>query len=265
MDLEDGVAHNRKADARATIVKALNTLDFDQSERLVRINPVGSGLEAEDLAAVLPGRPDGVVVPKVGDAATVLWVSEQMAEFEQAQGWPVGGITLFAIVETARGIVNLRRIAGAVPRLAVLLFGAEDLTADIGAVRTPAGWEVFYARSAVVTHAAAFNLQAIDMLNVDFHDLETLRADAEQGAQMGFSGKQIIHPNQVAPVLAAFTPTEEEIAAARRIVEASRTHQAAGRGAFTMDGKMVDMPVVKAAEQVLARAGAAGKLDAEKG
>ena len=263
MDLEDGVARNRKAEARETIVKALNTLDFGRSERLVRINPVGSGLETDDLAAVLPARPDGVVVPKVGDAATVLWISEQIAEVEQAQGWPVGGIPLFSLIETARGVVNLRSIAGAAPRLAVLIFGAEDLAGDIGAVRTPAGWEVFYARSAVVTHAAAYNLQAIDMLNVDFQDTETLRADAEQGARMGFSGKQIIHPNQVAPVLEAFTPTQEEITAAQRIVEAHETHQAAGTGAFALDGKMVDMPVVRTAEQVLARARAAGKLDAE--
>ena len=263
MDLEDGVAHNRKEAARTTIVDALNTLDFGRAERLVRINPVGSGLEAADLAAVLPGRPDGIVVPKVGDPATVLWVSEQIAEYEQPQGWPVGGIALFAMVETARGIVNLRGIAGAAPRLAVLIFGAEDLAGDIGAVRTPAGWEVFYARSAVVTHAAAFNLQAIDMLNADFQDLETLRADAEQGARMGFSGKQIIHPNQVAPVLEAFTPSDKEIANARRIVEAHRAHQAAGTGAFAMEGKMIDMPVVKTAEQVLARARAAGKLGVE--
>ncbi len=264
MDLEDGVAHNRKAEARVTIAEALNTLDFGRSERLVRINPVGSGLETDDLAAVLPAHPDGVVVPKVGDAATLLWVSEKIAEVETAQGWPVGEIPLFALVETARGVVNLRAIAGAAPRLAVLIFGAEDLAGDIGAVRTPAGWEVFYARSAVVTHAAAFNLQAIDTLNIDFQDLETLRKDAEQGAQMGFSGKQIIHPNQVAPVLEAFTPSEAAIAEARRIVEAHATHQAAGTGAFAMGSKMVDMPLVRAAEQVLARAQAAGKLDGEK-
>ena len=102
------------------------------------------------------------------------------------------------------------------------------------------------------------------MLNVDFQDTETLRADAEQGAQMGFSGKQIIHPNQVAPVLEAFNPTDEEIAAAHRIVEAHQMHQAAGAGAFAIDGKMIDMPVVKAAEQVLARARASGKLDPGK-
>ncbi len=259
MDLEDGVAQNRKPEARAVIAEALNTLDFGRAERLVRINPVGSGLEAEDLAAVLPARPDGVLVPKVNTAEELVWVSQQLAEAEHAHGWPPGEIQLFALVETARGVVNLAAIAEADPRLAALIFGAEDLAGDIGAERTPAGWEVFYARSAVVTHAAAAGLQAIDMLFVDFQDAEGLRAEARQGVELGFSGKQIIHPNQVEPVLAAFSPTEKQIAAAQRIISAHTAHQAAGTGAFALDGKMVDMPVVRAAERVLARARAAGK------
>ncbi len=261
MDLEDGVALNRKEAARGVIPEALGTVDFRITERLVRINPVGSGLEADDLAAIAPARPDGVVVPKVGSADDVAWVGEQLAVEERARGWPVGGIRLFALVETARGVVNLAAIAGASPRLAALIFGAEDLAGDTGAVRTAAGWEVFYARSAVVTHAAAFGLQAIDMLHADFRDLEALRAEARQGVELGFSGKQIIHPDQVEPVLAAFTPTGEEIEAAQRIVAAHEAHQAEGVGAFALEGRMVDMPVVRAAERVLARARAAGKIN----
>jgi citrate lyase beta subunit len=201
-----------------------------------------------------------VVIPKVDAADEILWVSQQLAEAEHVQGWPPGEIQLFALVETARGVVNLAAIAEADPRLAALIFGAEDLAGDIGAERTPAGWEVFYARSAVVTHAAAAGLQAIDMLFVDFQDTNALQAEARQGVELGFSGKQIIHPNQVEPVLAAFTPTEKQIAAAKRIISAHAAHQAAGTGAFALDGRMVDMPVVRAAERVLARAQAAGKV-----
>jgi citrate lyase beta subunit len=260
MDLEDGVAQNRKNEAREVIPEALRTVDFGGAERLVRINAVGSGLEEVDLTAVLPVRPDGLVVPKVNTADEVVWVSEQIAAVERARDWPEGGIRLLALVETARGVVNLAAIARSTPRLAALIFGAEDLAGDIGAIRTPAGWEVFYARSAVVTHAAAFGLQAIDMLNVDFRDVSTLQAEARQGMEMGFSGKQIIHPNQVEPVLAAFTPTAEEVAAAQQIVTAHEAHQAAGTGAFALEGKLVDMPVVRAAERVLVRARAAGKI-----
>ncbi len=260
MDMEDGVAANRKVEARQTIVEALHTLDFGRSERLVRINPTGSELAEDDLRVVLPARPQGVVVPKVESAEQVRWVSEQIAKVEAAQGWPEGEIALILVVETARGIVNLPQIAAASPRLQALIFGAEDLAGDMGAVRTPQGWEVFYARSAIVLHAAAFGLQAIDMVYVDFHDEQGLRHEALEGARMGFAGKQIIHPNQVVPVQEAFTPSDEAIEHARRLVSAFERHQAEGAGAFALDGKMVDAPVVKAAERVLERARAAGKL-----
>jgi len=260
MDMEDGVAVNRKAVARETIVSALHTLDFGQSERLARINAIGSGLESDDLHSVLPHRPDGIVIPKVDTANQILWVNEQIASTETEYGWPEGSIILIAIIETARGIINLPTIAQATPRLKALIFGAEDLAGDIGALRTGEGWEVFYARSAVVTHAAAFELQAIDMVFIDFHDIEGLRREAQQGAQMGFAGKQIIHPNQVESVQQAFTPDDESIARALCILEAFASHQEAGLGAFALDGKMIDAPSVKAAEHVLARARAAGKI-----
>jgi citrate lyase subunit beta-like protein len=260
MDMEDGVAPNRKQTARETIVAALQSLDFGSSERLARINPVGSGLEQEDLTHVLPARPDGIVIPKVNYAGQIRWVSQQIGNAEAQYGWPAGSIRLLAIVESARGIVNLASIATAGDRLEALIFGAEDLAGDIGAIRTRPGWEVFYARSALVTHAAAFDLQAIDMVYVDFRDMQGLRAEATQGLQMGFAGKQIIHPNQVQPVQEAFTPSDDEIRRARRIYEAAQRHAQTGEGAFSLDGKMVDAPIVKAAQRVLERARAAGKL-----
>ncbi len=260
MDIEDGVAFNRKAEARATILEALRSLNFGRAEKLVRINPVGSGLEAEDLKVVLPGRPDGILIPKVTVAQPVRWVSDRIGEFEQAEGWPVGEIILLALVETAQGVVNLKEIAGADTRLQGLVFGAEDLAGDMGLVRTPEGWEAFYARSAVAVHAAAFGLQAIDVVFMDLHDPDGLRRESIQGAQMGYTGKQVIHPNQVALVQEAFTPSDEAIAHALRVVETMRQNQASGHGAYALDGKMVDAPVVKAAEWVISRARAAGKI-----
>jgi len=259
LDLEDGVALNQKAAARAVVAAALRELDFGRSERLVRINRFGSGLEAEDFAQTVEGRPDGFVIPKVESAEAVAWLDGQLTEAERRRGWPLGATGIIAMVETAGGIVNLKEIAAASPRLAALVFGAEDLAGDIGATRTPEAWEVFYVRSAVVTHAAAFDLQAIDMVYVDYNDTEGLAREARQGAGLGFAGKQAIHPNQIQPIQAAFTPGGEAIANARRIVEAHAAHQASGVGVFALDGKMVDAPVVKAAEQVLAKARAAGK------
>ncbi len=265
LDMEDGVALNRKVEARQVILGALQTLDFGRSERLVRINAIGSGLEADDLGALFggpaPARPDGIVVPKVESPEQVHWVNDQLAQAEQRFGWQAGSLALLVQIETALGLVYLREVLSvqsSVSRLQAVIFGAEDLAGDIGMTRTPQGTEVFYARGAIVVHAAAFNLQAIDMVYVDFRNRAGLEAEARQGAEMGFAGKQIIHPLQVEPAQAAFTPGPEAIAHARRVMEAFNAHQQEGRGAFALDGKMVDMPVVKAAQRVLERAQAAG-------
>jgi citrate lyase beta subunit len=227
---------------------------------LVRINPVGSGLEVDDLLGSLEGHPDGIVVPKVEYADQIQWASHTISAVEKKEGWLAEGICLIAIVETARGIINLAQIASADPRLQALIFGSEDLAGDIGATRTSQGWEVFYARSAVVTHAAAFDLQAIDQVYLDFHNTEGILQDCQLGVQMGYAGKQIIHPNQVLPVQNSFTPNEAAIAKARRLVTAFEQHQQSGKGAFALDGKMIDAPIIKAAQRVLERARSAGKI-----
>lgn len=257
MDLEDGVALNNKPAARASIAAALREVDFGRTERLVRINPVGGEFYADDLMATITGRPDGYVLPKVESAQQIEIVSEWLFQAEAEYGFAQGSIALLPIVESARGIVNLREIAGANPRVAALIFGAEDFAGDVGAIRTSEGKEVLYARSAVVTHAKAFNVQAVDTVYLKLDDTPGLIAETRFCLELGFTGKLAIHPRQVAPVQEVFTPTPDEVAAARRLVEAHEAHQAAGTGAFALDGKMVDMPIIRAAQSVLARADAA--------
>jgi citrate lyase beta subunit len=259
MDMEDGVALNRKAEARRTIAAALRELSFGRSEKLARINAVDSGLETEDIEAVLPYRPDGVVVPKVERLEQIQWTSEKIEAAELAYGWPIHSIRMLVGVETPRAILNLNEIASH-PRLDALIFGGEDYATSVGATRTPAALELLYARSAVVAACAAYELQAIDMVTVGFKDLEAVRREASFGAQLGYTGKQVIHPNQVAPVQEAFTPDEAAIESARRLVEAFESHQSRGSGAFALDGRMIDKPLVMAAERVLERARAAGKI-----
>jgi citrate lyase subunit beta-like protein len=259
MDMEDGVALNRKTEARRIITALLRELTFGRSEKLARINAVGSGLEKEDIDFILPSRPDGIVVPKVESLEQIQWISGKIEAAELAHGWPVNSIRILVGVETARAILNLKEIVSH-PRLDGLIFGGEDYAASVGAVRTPEATELLYARSVVMTAAAAFGLQAIDMVTIDFRDLETLRRAAAFGAQLGYSGKQVIHPAQVGPVQEAFTPNDESIKNARRLVEAFETHQKEGKGAFALDGKMIDLPLVKAAQNVLERARAAGKI-----
>jgi citrate lyase subunit beta-like protein len=260
MDMEDGVAISRKTEARAVIAQAMKDLDFGNSERCIRINSFGSGFEKFDLAAAVAANPNSIVVPKIETAQQVRSISEYIEIYELSSRMNIGSIRMLVGVETARGILNLKEIAEADKRLEAIIFGAEDYAASAGATRTKDATEVLYARSAVVTACAANDLQAIDMVYIDFRDIEGLRLEAEQGAGLGFSGKQIIHPNQVAPVQEVFTPSNEAIEYAQRVVKAFTASQKEGKGAFALDGKMIDMPLLKNAQKVLERAKAAGKM-----
>lgn len=260
LDLEDGVAYNRKEQARSTILESLQTLEFTALEKMVRINPAGSGLESEDLHIAVLARPQVIVIPKVEEPAAVEWASQSIAQLEAELGLASGGIGLLAAIESARGLVNLAGIARASDRLQALIFGAEDYASSIGAMRTPQSWEVLYARSALLAHAAANDLQAIDMVYVDFRDLSGLVQEARLGAQLGFTGKQVIHPDQVDPVQDAFTPDQAAIEQALRLIQAFEAHQSAGKGVFSLEGKMVEAPMIRAAQRILVKARAAGRL-----
>ncbi len=260
LDLEDGVAVNRKDEARHTILEALNTLDFGRSERLVRINPFYTQRAEQDLQSVLPGRPNAIVVPKANTAEIIAETDKLISAAEKSLGFPEGEIAILALIESGQAFVNLPAICAASPRLQGLILGAEDLAADTGMTRNLGGMELLYARSSLVMHAAAFGLQAIDMVQTNFTNQVLLQVESKQGAELGFSGKQIIHPGQVESVQAAYTPSAEAVERAQRIVNMAQIAQADGMGAYNLDGEMVDLPVVKRAETILERARAAGLI-----
>ncbi len=258
LDLEDGVRLEQKAVARATVARVLPELDFGATEVLVRINPPtreDTTLAEADLAAVLPARPAGIVIPKVEAPWQLHWVAYRVQQAEEALGLRPGTLRLLAILETARGVENRRAIAQATPRLDALLFGAEDFTADIGTQRSPANTEVLFARQAVLLTAKAHGLQALDIVYIRYRDLEGLAREAREAAAWGFDGKQVIHPAQVPVVQEAFTPSPDEVAAAQRVLEAYRQARQRGEGVIGLDGRMIDRPMVEAARRVLRRAG----------
>jgi len=258
LDLEDGVAFNRKDEARSIIRQALESINYGRTERLVRINPISSGRAEADLRAVVPGRPDGIVIPKADSAQIVRSVADILTQIEREHHWQEGEIALALLIETATAFVHLTEICQASSRTQALIFGAEDLCADTGILRTDEARELLYARSALVMNAAAFGLQAIDMVQIHYRDIDLLEKECQEALELGFSGKTVVHPAQIETVQRIFTPDENQVAYALRVVEGASEAQNSGRGVFTLDGKLVDLPVVKRAESILARARAAG-------
>ncbi len=254
LDLEDGVAQNRKEEARATVTQALMTLDFGRRERIVRVNSLASGLVEREVQATAAGRPQGFLLPKVENASDLLALDHLLSLAEDAQEMARNSFRLLAMIETALGVMNLRDICQATPRLDALIFGAEDLAASTGAIRTKSSWEVFYARSAVVTAAGAYGLQPIDCVFVNLQDAPGFEADCTFARQLGYVGKTLIHPNQVEAANRIFAPAPAEVEWAERLVSAFQSHQQSGAGAFAFEGKMVDMPILRSAQRILERA-----------
>ncbi len=251
VDLEDAVSPSKKGEARLTAVHTLGTYDFGKSERLVRVNAPSTSLFMPDLRTIVDAIPDGIVIPKVEDASTLQYMDGFLEAFEVKKELPVGLIRLIAIIETARSFVNLREICEATPRLAALIFGAEDMAVSLGAHRTASNREVFYARSQMVLYAAAYGLDAIDLVCNNYRDVEVIRADAIEGAQLGYCGKQVIHPNQIIVVQEAFSPNLEEIEKSQQVVAEYEQRMEDGKGAIGLQGELVDMPVYRQAKQLL--------------
>lgn len=249
-DLEDAVTPAQKDTARETVNDVLQELDAD-CEVCVRVNPAGIAAD-DDLRVVLDGdaRLDSVMLPKVGDADAVQTLSRLLAEHD-------ADLPVLALVESAAGVVRADAIANA-DATDALLFGAEDFAADVGATRTEEGSEVLYARQRVVTAASAAGVDAIDTLYTDFRDTDGLRTDTDRAIEMGYDGKMAIHPRQVSVINDAYTPTDDQITWAKRVLRARERAADDGAGVFTVDGEMIDQPLVSQAEQIRARAEAAG-------
>ncbi|MDX1747142.1 MAG: CoA ester lyase, partial [Halobacteriales archaeon] len=227
-DLEDAVPPSGKAAARDAVAEVLTDPEFDPTAEIcVRVNPAGVAAD-DDLRVLAPalmaGTIDSVMLPKVNAPEEVRTLRRLMEEHGSR-------VPVIALVETASGILAAPDIAAASGTDA-LAFGAEDLSADIGATRTESGTEVLYAREHTVLSARAAGVDVIDTLFTDIGDLDGLSADAAFAAQLGFDGKIAVHPAQVPPINEAFTPDDEAIEWAQRVLEARDEAETAGRGVF---------------------------------
>jgi len=250
LDLEDAVAAAEKVAARSAVVAALKQPRGCRG--FVRVNAVDTELHAGDLEAVVGPWLDGVMVPKVESAAQLQGADARLGALERRHGMAVGVVDLLPIVETAKGLAAVAGIAEAGTRVRRLSFGAVDLAKDLGMLLTLDEWELTPARAAVALASRAAGLEApIDTVWVHFRDETGLIKSAERARTLGFQGKMCIHPDQVAPVSRAFTPSDDEVAKAEKIVAAFEKAEAAGSASIVVDGFFVDYPVVDHARRTL--------------
>lgn len=263
LDLEDAVTAPRKDEVRQVVRGWLADVPFGRQERMVRINPLESPWGRADLDAIMQSPPDAIVLPKVRNIGDVEAIDRILLELEaQARVGPRSVRLLLVATETAEGVLNIATTPRH-PRVDAINWGAEDLSAALGARRNRDDQgqylEVFrYCRSMCLLAAVAAQVQPIDSVWVDIKDSAGLRADCASGAAMGFTGKITIHPSQIDIVNEYFTPSAAEVAAAQELLEAFAANEIAGRGAFAHNGEMVDMPHLTRARTVLERARHAG-------
>lgn len=263
-DLEDSVTPRLKPLARRQLGTHLANLTSRPpaiSEIAVRINAVSSASALDDLTALAPiPSVDAVVVPKVQSAADLNFVADVLRHLapERQSQHSKHPISIIALIESARAIVDLASICKASPHLSGLIFAAEDFALDLSLTRTPSLTEFLYARSAIVTAARAFSLpSAIDLVCTSYRGGEasaSLEQECRAGKSMGFNGKQCIHPSQLQLVQKLFAPTQAEVEWAVRVSIADEKAAASGRGAWTLDGRMIDAPVVGACRAIVAKA-----------
>jgi citrate lyase subunit beta/citryl-CoA lyase len=245
-DLEDGCAPSQKIEARKTLIEAFRTLDFQGKIRAFRANGTHTKFFYRDVIEVVEGageQIDVVVVPKLHDAVDVLFADRLLSQIEQNMCWEPGRIKLEVLIESARGVLHAEQIAASTPRLAALIFGALDYAGDIGA-REPVREQFtlyHYPKAKTVAAARAAGIDVIDGVTPRLRDVELCENDARSAARMGFDGKWAIHPDQVAAINRAFTPSPEELVRAREIVETyEKSASESGAGAFVYKDEMVD-------------------------
>jgi citrate lyase subunit beta/citryl-CoA lyase len=246
-DLEDAVAPDAKEAARAAIAAAVAEGGYGQRELVLRVNPLESLWGGDDLAAAAGMPVDAVLLPKVDSAGQVAEAAARLPE----------RIAVWCMIETPLGILNAREIAAA-PRAAALVMGTSDLTADLHAQVTRDRAPLIPALGFALLAARAYGLAALDGVHLDLDDDDGFAALCRQGRSMGFDGKTLIHPKQIAAANEAFAPSEQEVAAARKIIAAHREATAAGKGIVVVDGRLVENLHVAAAERTLALAEAIG-------
>lgn len=260
LDMEDGVALAKKRDAREGIRSSFKhdgPLESfmkrpvkRRSEMVVRVNPIQSEFFRDDIASILAGDyvPDAIVLPKVKSKEDIHALEEVLyasAAFKEST-------SLIPLIESPLAILNLKSILDCSSRISGIIFGADDYAAEMRATRSVRGTEVWWARNEFIAHARAYDIDAIDQVQIDLNlSDEQLELESRESFELGFTGRQIIHPKQINPIQKAFSPSEETILYAKALLDEFKVHQEQGRGTFVFQGRMIDIPTVKQFERML--------------
>ena len=257
-DLEDSVALAEKDTARMLVAHALQHPLYRELETVVRVNPLASEFGLLELNAVVRAGTDIVRLPKTDSAQDIIDMDVAITEIEKACGRAVGSTQLLAAIESAQGILAVNDIAKASPRLMGIALGAEDYVRNMKTERSPEGIELLFARSSILHAARANGLMAFDTVYSDARNEEGFLREASLIKQLGFDGKSLINPNQITLIHNLFAPTQKEVDHATRVIAAAEEAERNGSGVVSLNGKMVDTPIIERAKLVLQRAAASG-------
>ncbi|HES4137891.1 TPA: citrate (pro-3S)-lyase subunit beta [Streptococcus pyogenes] len=261
-DLEDSVSLKEKDTSRALVHFALKIFDYSSVETVVRVNGLDS-CGALDIEAVVLAGVNVIRLPKTETAQDIVDVEAVIERVERENGIEVGRTRMMAAIESAEGVLNAREIAKASKRLIGIALGAEDYVTNMKTRRYPDGQELFFARSMILHAARAAGIAAIDTVYSDVNNTEGFQNEVRMIKQLGFDGKSVINPRQIPLVNEIYTPTKKEIDHAKQVIWAIREAESKGSGVISLNGKMVDKPIVERAERVIALATAAGVLSEE--
>lgn len=257
-DLEDAVAVTEKDSARFLIYNALKTIDYGNSELVVRVNGLDTPFGRDDIEAVVRAGVHVIRLPKTERKEDIYAVEAAIEEAERNCGREVGSTRMMAAIESPIGVINAYEIATASKRLIAIALGAEDYVTNLKTKRYPDGMELLGARSQIIIAARAAGIYALDTVYSNVDNEEGFRREVELIKQLGFDGKSVINPRQIKPVHEIYTPTSEEILKSETIVRAAKAAEEKGLGVISVNGKMVDKPIIERAERVLQLAAAAG-------
>ena len=264
LDLEDAVSLTEKDSARILVREAIKTIDYSQVEVVVRVNPLDTEFGPHDVDVIARVKPDTLLIPKA-DEEEIRLVDKMLDKIEKEEGYIAGSIKLIALIETAIGLETVYNVIKASQRIVGVLLGGEDLTSDLGIKRTKEGDEIFYARNKVAIACRALKVDCIDTPFTDTNDYEGLAKDTAKAKNLGLTGKSAINPRQIEVIHSVFAPTAAELKHALRVLDAMKEAEKEGKGVCSLDGKMIDAPVINRATSIVDQCISLGIISGEGG